>query len=842
MKKLIILLVLIFIFSSVSVSAALIDDIISYWKFDEISGTVVDSAGTSGGANNGAIRGVTGIIDKSFYFNGSNNDVIVAGPIVWGENSGTNATISIWFNVTNGTTNQYFFDSNISGSASSIVGTTNVTNGIFNHVVLTTAGSNFTMYVNGTVEASTIMVPNSGVIVGIQIFLNNGVLNVFSRATSNQDNFIFGEEHENCGSTSTTCRLDGQLDEIGYWNRTLSSAEITSLFNEGIGITYPFSIVQLNEPINNATTLNNTLLFNVTAIPIANSVNLVNSTLEIYHLNNSLLNQTTNIITGNTTNQTTFNITGIPLGRFRWNAFICSLRIDDSSTECSYAANNFSFDNGYLFNGVDFNSDVSELSSQEFIFNITLVSGLVSSDGTFIYNTSSTPSTATDSGDETLYSTTISSPSLNNAQNVSFNFELDLNDGVNSQIFNISFNGQTVSPLGLDNCSTSTLLILNYTLRDEESRDVFNAGDNTTEEIEVLLTSLIDANSNTTFSASYNNTNPAQVCIEASALNESAFRMDVITQYSAQNHETEFHNIQNFTLRNTTIPQNIDLHDLLTTDSQEFVITFKDENFLPVDNALIDITRKYIADGLFRSVEIPKTDTEGETIGHFVLSDVIYTLIVSKNGVTLGTFDNVIAVCDDQSIGDCKINLQAFGAGISPEHFQSAAGLQYTLTFDRATRTITSIFTTNDGSSATVALNATLFDRFGNNTLCSDQLTSSAGTLTCLVPQSIGNVTVVAELTKNGVFVAQTTFSLLESAADLFGGTRIILLLILYITIPLMGITSGVAVVVLAFVGLIFAGLLNLYEGGSLFGVGSAILWFIIAGGIIIWKIHQRST
>ncbi|KKK97106.1 hypothetical protein LCGC14_2656090, partial [marine sediment metagenome] len=85
--------------------------------------------------------------------------------------------------------------------------------------------------------------------------------------------------------------------------------------------------------------------------------------------------------------------------------------------------------------------------------------------------------------------------------------------------------------------------------------------------------------------------------------------------------------LQNFTLRNSSIPQNINLLDLAVVDSQEFLVTFKSVELLPVAGALIDITRKYINEGVFKTVELPLTDDEGQVIAHLVLSDEIYTFI-----------------------------------------------------------------------------------------------------------------------------------------------------------------------------------------------------------------------
>jgi hypothetical protein len=40
---------------------------------------------------------------------------------------------------------------------------------------------------------------------------------------------------------STTEWLNGFLDEFGVWNRALTQAEVTTLYNSGTGLTYPFA-------------------------------------------------------------------------------------------------------------------------------------------------------------------------------------------------------------------------------------------------------------------------------------------------------------------------------------------------------------------------------------------------------------------------------------------------------------------------------------------------------------------------------------------------------------------------------------------------------------------------
>jgi len=67
-----------------------------------------------------------------------------------------------------------------------------------------------------------------------------------------------------------------------------------------------------------------------------------------------------------------------------------------------------------------------------------------------------------------------------------------------------------------------------------------------------------------------------------------------------------------------------------------------------------------------------------------------------------------------------------------------------------------------------------------------------------------------------------------------------VFMLALIITIPLMFISSAIGVILGSIIGMILASILLFGSGGSLIGEISAIVWFIIAGIIIIWKISQR--
>lgn len=61
-----------------------------------------------------------------------------------------------------------------------------------------------------------------------------------------KDNVLVGSQGNTLNTINTTLKfqafqLDGDLDEVGYWNRVLTPTELTDLYNSGNGITYPFT-------------------------------------------------------------------------------------------------------------------------------------------------------------------------------------------------------------------------------------------------------------------------------------------------------------------------------------------------------------------------------------------------------------------------------------------------------------------------------------------------------------------------------------------------------------------------------------------------------------------------
>lgn len=589
-----------------------------------------------------------------------------------------------------------------------------------------------------------------------------------------------------------------------------------------LNITYSILNISLESPDDNAEFLNGTnIQFNISLV--AGAYDLANLTLYIDGISNETLTM------AGSTNLSTFIKNSISVGSHNWSAIAC-----DIGGNCLSSLTRDLTITNYEVNSESYPTETIEGSTESFVINISITESPPET-ANLIYNNTINPATFSISGSDYYITEILTIPSVGVDSNVSFFWNILLNNG---EEINTTSRNVTVRDLKIDNCTTNSILLMNLTLFDEETLAQLTSGDNFSIEVDLDIFSLGSSTPLIEFSNSTIATNPYQICLN-STLNDTEYRLDSIISYQSDDRVKEYYHIQNNTLKNSTLSQNINLYDLLTTDSQEFLITFKDESFSTVNDAIIQINRFYVDEGISRTVEIPKTDDNGQTLGHFDDDNVIYNLIVSKNGTVLGIFDNILAVCTDATTGDCTINLNAFQSGTPLIDVSEIGDITYTMLFNSTERTIKVSFTSTDGGTKLILLNTTLFDQFGNENVCSDSLTSSSGSLTCNIPTSFGNVTVISDLFSNGRLVTSRIYTISVDMKEVFGGNYIVMVLIMVMTIPLMFITSTGGVVIGLILGLAMAMLL-LMGGSSFIGITSSIMWLVISSGIILWRVTKE--
>ncbi len=224
--------------------------ILAYWKLD---GNATDATGNGFAlTNNGTTPYSTGRINNAADFGASNSTkyLSLAGASPLGLTFDMPVTFNLWVNVATGpsgnannpfqwvdntTTNkkgaytlqyynnagtpQLYIQRQINSTNNQYGVNQTLTIGTWNMLTFTWDGSNIYLYLNGN---STPIVSGASTSTGTNS--NSGLAEGF-----------------NIGYESSSGRFWwGLVDEVGVWGRVLSSSEISSLYNSGNGLTYPF--------------------------------------------------------------------------------------------------------------------------------------------------------------------------------------------------------------------------------------------------------------------------------------------------------------------------------------------------------------------------------------------------------------------------------------------------------------------------------------------------------------------------------------------------------------------------------------------------------------------------
>lgn len=467
--SIIVILISIIVFYSFLASAGLISGVVGYWSLNETSGDAIDTLSLNNGTVSAdVIRGRQGYLNGSYVFNGINTSVNFLNASVF--NFGADDfTISLWVNssilsggeqgiitkgfggalgrrygifVRNATAVRFEMDDNTGIGETQVIASSTVLDGTWHHVVGVKDGDNARLYIDGVEDV------NSPVSIAGQTTLDdvNANLTIGVRGDAG-DGFY-----------------NGSLDEIGLWNRALTPGEVLTL-NNTLN-PYPFGLlinVDLNSPTLNATVTNTTQIFNATLTPLS-SYNLTNATVNVWYTNGTLINETSQTLTGNVANDTSITVSSLPLGNLKWNIIGCSNNETGGDTNCDVASNNRTFFIEIVNNTDTFSASTFETNLETFQTNISIPTETTISSAYLIYSNVSYEGTVSNiAGNNYSLTRTIDIP----IHNVTRAFLWSVNIGGVQQ--NISSNTQTVGRTNITACALSehNVPFINFTFFNE---------------------------------------------------------------------------------------------------------------------------------------------------------------------------------------------------------------------------------------------------------------------------------------------------------------------------------------------------------------------------------------
>ncbi len=424
--------------------------------------------------------------------------------------------------------------------------------------------------------------------------------------------------------------------------------------------------------------------------------------------------------------------------------------------------------------------------------------------------------------------------------NISFYWNVTMEDGYN---FTLVPKNQSVSPVVInETCGAGMYVLFNFTMVDEITQiELDGAVEDTSIKVDLDLYTLDGTIKLNDFYQNFSQTNPVAICIDNNLSEGEEYSIDVQVQYSATNYSSEFYNIEKYVINLTTLYNNITLYDLDNTNTQNFKLIARDTSYLPIDGALIQIERKYVDEGVFYITEIPKADAKGITSASLQLNDVVYNFYIYQAGVLISSFTNVLAICQTPLVSSCEIDFNAFQTKIEVPDFEEGDDFNFTLGYNDTSKVITSQFIIPSREPSVIYLEVIREDTLGT-AVCSDTLTSASGILSCIVPHSFGNSTVVAKIYKDGVEQGKGGIKTDQNPSDIFGVVLIMMSILIMMTLIGIGVSDNPVITgVFIFVGLILMVAMNLVKNTGFIGATATILFFLIAIILVIIKAAKRS-
>lgn len=494
---------MIFLFSMIATISAFDwddDNLVSYYSFEETSGAVKDELNVNNATAITVTRGETGKIGNGFLYVDNPDNVFKASPLGF---VGNNLSGTMWVNLEKFVATKTFFIFDGNNDESIELGTANTDDLKLNLWDTGASGAgtyNYSSYIGEWTFIYWEVTPTT-----LKVYLNNELkideVASFSMLSASVVNVTIGNFF--AGNRA----INGSMDEVSFWNRTLTESERTELYNDGNGLAFGETVgavttyVTLLVPTSGSTIVASSQNFTVNLTLNGSATNLewVNNTYHIWFSNGTLFNST--LVSGLSGNQTTLNQSFgsfIP-SAYIWNSYACYNNA--SFGNCSWGdSGNITFNASSTINSFDYEALSYETATENYFLNITSLGGTTPTNAKLDWNGTNYTAIVTSLGGGNFslsYSKTI--PEINESHNVTLKY-FWTTSGVEQSL---SYN-QTLNFTIFTLCNTTyATKFLNITFKDENTLLDINASISTSEFIYYIG----DGSVNKTYSYSNNSNN-----------------------------------------------------------------------------------------------------------------------------------------------------------------------------------------------------------------------------------------------------------------------------------------------------------------------------------------------
>lgn len=512
-------------------------------------------------------------------------------------------------------------------------------------------------------------------------------------------------------------------------------------------------------------------LFNATFYSVPS--NLTNSTLYVWYGNGSLMNTNFTTISGSSNNSELY-LTLPDIGNYEWNYYVCS------QSQCTFNTQNNSLSYGFTTTNSTFNSSVLETSQQTYSVNVSVPSEVSVQSARLIYNGSTySDSTVSGSSGNFTISKSIVVPSGVagfGVENRTFYWNITLNNlqtGL-STTFITSDETQEVTELSLSLCGGTYIVpLVNFTLYDEQTENLIGAGNLTTFEATFFYGVSEDGKiKNYSLINQSVAENEFDFCVQSYS---QPIYADADIEYTALGYLERTYYLRDAQLTNVT--NLINLYLLSEDVGQKFFFDVRLGVSVFAD-AIVTISKYFPGEGVYKTIDIRKTDDAGKFIEYLEL-DKSYRYLVTKDGTAYGIVDKD-AICGvtpcEETIQLSDSDTDLFGA----YYDLFGQNISYNLSYDQSTKIVSFSYVDLTGLAtyARLEVKRLSLNSTGEN-ICNVFVYSSFGSMTCNMTGYSGDFVINTYISRSPEILITYITIFVQDIYEQVGDTGIFVVIIL---------------------------------------------------------------
>lgn len=461
----------------------------------------------------------------------------------------------------------------------------------------------------------------------------------------------------------------------------------------------------------------------------------------------------------------------------------------------------------------------NEVQTMSLLVNYTDLTSYIKSNATLTWNgTDVVNITRTPYVNYDYYYVNYLTPSFTESlANVTSHWTFNLYSGSNLT-GNITFN-QTIQKSLLDNCSSYTYRVLNFTMwRDDIANQLINAS-------MVGYFKLWTTNSDyySEFNISWAENTQHGVC---SFFNDT-YNLFAQLEYDSmvEGFEPETYYLYNTTLSNVT--QLVDL--FLTPNGTVVTFTVNDQNDDEIKDVYIHILKYDFGTNSHVTTEIIKTDENGQALGRIVQNTQWYKFILFYNGLLYLETDPVKITTSTKNF---RINLLSDYF----EFYDDLNGVSTSLTFTNSTKNFAFTFANPTGTSVTACLKVIKRNTIADTLIEESCTTSASGTILVNIGNNTADNSYIAtgRIRFNPDFVTDVLSIDFNEGYKRWGKDGIFVTYLVRLTFAMIGIWNPVVAILLlmiADVSMIVMGLFHMSW--------TVLITYIILGFLTMWRVNK---